>query len=188
MTQFRPSLSEWLTTELWPQGSGVGTSKAYALLDGARDPRIEPLVRTSGAEFSCLYAGKLSTELSAAAPYLLHLDPQQPYTRLVLEQGWGQSWGCFAVAPTHVTFDELRSHFRTLLRVQGPDGNLLVFRFYDPRVLRVYLPTCTTEERLAVFGPATRLVSETGTGHSLISYLADPAGGAGAQVNVWPSD
>lgn len=183
MTQFRPSLNEWLNAELWPQGIKQEAPKVYALLDGARDPRIEPLVRQSDAEFSCLYAGELSPELSAAAPYLLHLDPQQPYTRHLLEQGWGQSWGCFAVVPTHVTLDDLRSHLRTLLRVKDPDGNLLVFRFYDPRVLRVYLPTCTAQERLAVFGPASRLIVETDTGHSLICYVADPAGGPAARVS-----
>lgn len=187
MTQFRPSQNEWLTTEFWPQGFNNAAPKVYALLDGARDPGIERLVRNSGAEFTCLYAGELSPDLSAAAPYLLHLDPQQPYTWQLLEQSWGQSWGCFAVVPAQVALEELRNHFRTLLRVTDPDGNLLVFRFYDPRVLRVYLPTCTPQERAAIFGPAIKLIAETGTGHSLIAYAADPAGGPSARVSGWPS-
>ncbi|WP_456024662.1 DUF4123 domain-containing protein [Pseudomonas protegens] len=187
MSQFRPSLIEWLTAEFWPQGSRPGAAKVYALLDGARDPRIESLVRTSDAEFSCLYAGELAPSLSAAAPYLLHVDPQQPYTWRVFEEGWGQSWGIFVVVPAQVSLDELRSHFRTLLRVTDPDGNLLVFRFYDPRVLRVYLPTCTAQERAAIFGPASKLIAETSTGHSLIVYPADPAGGPAARVSGWPS-
>jgi hypothetical protein len=29
----------------------------------------------------------------------------------------------------------------------------MVFRYYDPRVLRVYLPTCVTAELRTVFGP-----------------------------------
>jgi hypothetical protein len=187
MTQFRPDLTEWLSSELWPYGVKPDAPKVYALLDGARDAGIEPLVRNSDAPFSCLYSGELSADLSAAAPYLLHLEPHQPYTRQLLEQSWGQSWGCFAVAPAYVTLDELRQHFRTLLRVKDPQGNLLVFRFYDPRVLRVYLPTCTAEERRSVFGPAIRLIAETGTGNSLISYLADPAGGPSARVSLLPS-
>lgn len=187
MSQFRPSLNEWLTAELWPLGSRPGAAKVYALLDGARDPRIEPLVRTSGAEFSCLYAGELAPSLSAAAPYLLHLDPQQAYTWRLLEDSWGQSWGIFVIAPAQVSLDELRGHFRTLLRVSDPDGNLLVFRFYDPRVLRVYLPTCTPPERAAIFGPASKLIAETSTGQSLIVYPADPAGDPAARVSGWPS-
>jgi hypothetical protein len=188
MSQFRPSLNEWLTRELWPQGSRPDAPRVYALLDGARDPRIEPLVRNSDAEFSCLYAGELAPSLSAAAPYLLYLDPQQPYTWRLFEEGWGQSWGSFVVAPAQISLDELRSHFRTLLRVTDPDGKLLVFRFYDPRVLRVYLPTCTAPERAALFGPANQLIAETSTGQSLIVYPADPAGGPAARVSGWPSE
>jgi len=187
MSQFRPSLNEWLTAEFWPQGAQPDAPKVYALLDGARDPHIESLVRSSGAEFSCLYAGELAPSLSAAAPYLLQLDPQQPYTWRLFEEGWGQSWGSFVIAPAHVSLDDLRSHFRTLLRVTDPDGNLLVFRFYDPRVLRVYLPTCTAQERAAMFGPASKLIAETSTGNSLIVYPADPAGGPAARVSGWPS-
>jgi hypothetical protein len=33
---------------------------------------------------------------------------------------------------------------RRFLRVKDEDG--LVFRFYDPRVMRVYLPTCAAGE------------------------------------------
>ncbi|MHB2247429.1 DUF4123 domain-containing protein [Pseudomonas fitomaticsae] len=187
MTQLRLNLYEWLSIELWPLGSRSNAPKVYAMLDGARDPRIEPLVRTSYAEFSCLYSGELSPDLSAAAPYLLHLDPQQPYTRQLLEKSWGQSWGCIAVVPARVTLEDLRNHLRTLLRAKDPDGNWLVFRFYDPRVLRVYLPTCTTEERHTLFGPVVKFIAETGTGHSLISYMIDPAGGPATQVSTWPS-
>lgn len=187
MTQFRPTVIEWLTNELWPQGAKPDSPKVYALLDGARDPRIEPLVRKSQADFSCLYAGRLSRDLSAAAPYLLHLKPDQPYTRQLLQESWGQSWGCFAVAPSQITLEELRKHFRTLLRVTDPHGNTLVFRFYDPRVLRVFLPTCPPQERIALFGPTSRLVAETGTEQSLISYFADPADGVRAHLSIWPS-
>lgn len=187
MTQFRPSLHEWLSTELWPQRLKHDAPKVYALLDGARDPRIESIVRASDAEFTCLYAGELSPDLSAAAPYLLHLEPGQPYTLNLLEEGWEQSWGVYVVAAAHVTFKELRRHFRTLLRATDPQGNVLVFRFYDPRVLRVYLPTCTAEERAAFFGPVSTFVAETGTGHSLIVYPQQVTNGSGAKLNIWPS-
>ncbi|SDZ68421.1 DUF4123 domain-containing protein [Pseudomonas sp. NFIX28] len=181
------SLNEWLATELWAQGTRPEDPQVYALLDGARDPDIERRVRTSRADFACLYAGELSPSLSAAAPYLLHLDPHQPYTRQLLEDSWGQSWGCFVVAAAHVSLRDLREHFRTLLRVADPKGNILVFRFYDPRVLRLYLPTCTALERAALFGPARALIAETGTGHSLVNYPVDPAGGPAARLCIWPS-
>ncbi|AKA24959.1 DUF4123 domain-containing protein [Pseudomonas chlororaphis] len=180
-------LDEWLTSELWAHGSRPEDPQVYALLDGARAPEIEQRVRTSQAGFACLYAGELSPSLSAAAPYLLHLQPDQPYTRQLLEDSWGQSWGCFVVASAQVSLEDLRQHFRSLLRVLGPEGETLVFRFYDPRVLRLYLPTCTALERAALFGPARALLAETGTGHSLIDYPVDPAGGPAARLRIWPS-
>jgi len=36
----------------------------------------------------------------------------------------------------------------------------MVFRYYDPRVLRVYLPTCVRSELRTVFGPIERFWTE----------------------------
>jgi hypothetical protein len=47
----------------------------------------------------------------------------------------------------------LRHHLRTLLVVKSWSGERMLFRYYDPRVLRAYLPTCTSDELRTVFGP-----------------------------------
>jgi hypothetical protein len=44
--------------------------------------------------------------------------------------------------------------------VKLPDGKQVYFRFYDPRVLRVYLPTCTVEEMRTFFGPIKCFLTE----------------------------
>jgi uncharacterized protein DUF4123 len=44
--------------------------------------------------------------------------------------------------------------------VYDPDVNPVYFRYYDPRVLRVFLPTCNTQELAAVFGPVKSFVLE----------------------------
>lgn len=54
----------------------------------------------------------------------------------------------------------MRQHFRRFLLVHGDKGQTLYFRFYDPRILRVFLPGCTPEERIAFFGPISRFVME----------------------------
>lgn len=164
------SLSDWLTTQLWREGETARDPQVYALLDGARDPVIEPWVRSSGVDYRCLYAGELAPSLAAAAPYLIHLVPRTDASNKLLASGWGESWGCFVVAPAQVTLDDLHKHFRTLLRVKDASGRILVFRFYDPRVLSVYLPTCTEEERALVFGPATLLLTESATADALIHH------------------
>jgi hypothetical protein len=59
-------------------------------------------------------------------------------------------WGIFLTSRADLR--SLRNHFRRFLMVLDPDGRKLYFRYYDPRVLRVYLPTCNAEEREIVYG------------------------------------
>jgi hypothetical protein len=47
---------------------------------------------------------------------------------------------------------------------------MLAFRYYDPRVLNAYLPTCTPQELKAVFGPLQAVIAETGDGQSLRAF------------------
>lgn len=150
-----------LTHTLWPQGNGPDCPQVYALLDGARDERIAPLVWGSNLPHTCLYAGTLSPALQSAAPYLVQLAPESRFFHNLVESGWGQAWGVFAVAQADVTLPLLRKHLRTLLRVQDEQGRVLAFRFYDPRVLRLYLPTCEPAEADQFFGPVSALFCES---------------------------
>jgi hypothetical protein len=155
---------------LWPEGDGRQGTQIFAVLDGARDKRIEPLVRTSGQDYRCLYSGSLSPRLAAAAPYLIALPSPHisGFARALLEQAWGQSWGIFLESAASLM--DLRRHFRGFLRVKDESGKFLIFRWYDPRVLRVYLPTCNAEDLRIVFGPVDRFVVEADTPDALIEY------------------
>jgi hypothetical protein len=44
--------------------------------------------------------------------------------------------------------------------VKKEDGEQLYFRFYDPRVLRVFLPTCDRQQLSDFFGPVDYFVCE----------------------------
>ena len=44
--------------------------------------------------------------------------------------------------------------------VQDEGGQEYFFRYYDPRVLRKYLPTCTPEEVRSFFGPVRSFIAE----------------------------
>jgi hypothetical protein len=133
----------------------------YALLDGARDRKIVPMLTHSGMEFQCLYLGNLRPRLAAAAPYIaaVRRDQQRRLGSPMVDLGWGHSWGVYVESVE--TISTLHRHFRRLLRVRDPDGRILVFRFYDPRVLRLYLPTCTAMELRSFFGPVHRFVCES---------------------------
>jgi hypothetical protein len=132
---------------LWPT---AGT-EVSALLDGARDARIASLVIRSRLDHRCLLRGRLPAALAAAAPYLVSLSPRSALTQEVVAQGWGEKWGIFVRSPA--ILPELMRHFRQLLRVRDEAGRAFFFRFYDPRVLRGYLRSCTLAELRAAFGP-----------------------------------
>ena len=134
---------------------GVST---YAVVDGARHERIHRLVAGSGKTHRPLYDGALSPGMREVSPYIVELDARHAFTRTLLDVGWGNSWGIFVTAP--MALDVVRRHLRRFLRAVDERGKQLLFRYYDPRVLRVYLPTCTTSELETFFGPLVRFVAE----------------------------
>ncbi|WP_296947356.1 DUF4123 domain-containing protein [uncultured Massilia sp.] len=158
---------------LWPGNAG---RHVHWVMDGARDPAIAGLVRASGLEHACLFSGPLHPRLEAAAPYLVRLPPDAPATAQLLRRGWGQSWGILASAGAGVPFDTLRLHLKKFLRVKTEDGRTLAFRYYDPRVLNVFLPTCTSEEFRDFLGPMAALLAETDGGAGVRAFdLEDDA-------------
>ncbi|CAG0966376.1 hypothetical protein ANAEL_00930 [Anaerolineales bacterium] len=140
----------------------------FALLDTARDNEILPLLSGSGCTFECLYGGAFAATMSDYAPYLVAVPADSPFLRALLDQGWGESWGIFLA--TDAELKTLRRHLRRFLSVKLPDGRQVLFRFYDPRVLRAFLPTCTGEELERFFGPIETYCLESGTGEELLSY------------------
>jgi hypothetical protein len=142
--------------------------QVYALLDAARGAEVYQAILSCGMRYECLYDGKLPEALAEVAPYLIRLRGDHPFTEELLRDGWGESWGCYVATP--LSLRELRSHLRRFLRVQTEEGKRLVFRFYDPRVLRAYLPTCTSEEIATFMGPVTRFVMEDAGGAAALTF------------------
>jgi hypothetical protein len=149
------SVYEQVRDQFWPKGR---RPDMWMIIDGARDRRIYPLVSYSGLQNECLFAGSLSIPLQRNAPYLVQLEHDDRATIRMIEEGFGQSWGIFIRAD--VGIKTLRRHLRTMIRVQGPNGKYMMFRYWDPRVLRVYLPTCLPDEVHRFFGPMEQVWSE----------------------------
>lgn len=153
-----------LIARLW----GKVPDAVYAIVDGARDPHLRPMITSSGLPHACLFTGTLAPELAAAAPHLVELGRRSSFTRDLLRLGWGKSFGIFLAAPA--SLETLRRHFRRFLRVADERGQTLYFRYYDPRVLRPYLPTCDAGELATVFGPVTRYMVEDADPSQILEY------------------
>jgi hypothetical protein len=143
---------------LWPKGF---SRDAWMIVDCARDQKkIFRFLLGCHLEYKCLYAGPLAPALEMAAPYLIQLESDSDETRQLLELSWGNSWGILLRSGTNLT--KLRRHLREFLIVRDPAGRRMAFRYYDPRVLRAYLPTCNSEELRTVFGPIECFWTEDG--------------------------
>ena len=135
------------------EGAGV-----FAVLDGASVEGLPGTLFEHQPEHVCLYRGELEPDMAEVAPYLVRLDPDSEFTAWVIGEGWGRHWGVFATA--YADLRAMRQHFRKFLTVYDPEGKPLLFRYYDPRVLRVYLPTCDARELETVFGPVAAYLLE----------------------------
>lgn len=147
----------------------------FAILDAARDPIVHLRIHECPEQKQSLYEGPQAARLSFVAPHLIALPKRSPFLEQLVREGWGQSWGVYLTCDR--PFEEVRKHLRHFLTVElEGEHKKVLFRFYDPRVLRVYLPTCTPKELLEFLGPITRYVLEGEAPTEILGYRNSAAG------------
>lgn len=146
----------------------------FALLDAARDPQVLALMRGSGEEHQSLYEGEKGELLAEFAPYLVALPARSPLLETLVREGWGRSWGVYLVGDAPLI--EIRRHLRHFLMVKLADGRDVYFRFYDPRVLRVFLPGTTPQEAEEFFGPIESYFMEAEDAGTLLAFSGNRRG------------
>ncbi len=159
-----------IINQLWRPDAEGGLPSVFAILDGARDKRIEPMVRNSGLENDCLFTGVKSYALLRAAPHIVKLDPLSSFTHKIIGMGWGNAWGIFAIGTKQCQLPQVRHRFRRIARAKSPTGKTILFRYYDPRVMRAYLPTCRQSEIEYIYGPLTSIMMEHEDSHSILEF------------------
>ena len=166
------SASRSILRQFWSAGE---ERPMWGIFDCARERHIYSTIIDSYLTYECLYLGDLPPELERAAPYLVKLENGDKPSRQLIEMGWGRSWGIFAQAK--VPASELRRHFRKFLIVRGPTGKKLLFRYYDPRVFRAFLPTCNADELRLLFGPVDTFWVESRDPDEAIRFRISSSGG-----------
>jgi pSer/pThr/pTyr-binding forkhead associated (FHA) protein len=154
----------------------------YAILDAARDIKILALLLQHKEEYQSLYEGQEGAKLAQVAPYLVKLKKDSALLDTLVREGWGQSWGVYLTCPGE--FAEVRRHLRHFLEVKLPDGKQVYFRFYDPRVLRTYLPTCTPEETNQFFGPIKKYLLEDERPEKVLQFSNQGRGPAKSAILI----
>ncbi len=145
----------------------------YVILDGAQNETLlDVFDDTEGVEYECLFTEKLEPDMAEVAPYLVELKEGAPFTKWLLDQGWAQNWGIFVISESDLA--EAWRHLRQHTRVFGPDRRRLYFRFYDPRVLNSFLPTCDGRQLADFFGRVELFIAEQEGGGGALAYsIAD---------------
>ncbi len=137
-------------------------TSVYGLVDGAQDDRVFGLLQMEGNAWRCLYGTDLPRVLATVAPYLVGLGSHHPFAGHFARYGRKHNWG--VMLRSSAPMDDIAEHFAGMIRAKLPEGRQVLFRFYDPRVLRAYLPTCTGPELDEVFGPVESFLIEAGDG------------------------
>ncbi len=138
----------------------------YSILDASKIFGEPDNAQSLQANFLSLYLGHSEELLTTIAPYLFAYQPESEFGKWLFEKGWGNAWGVFVEA--NVSIEDLRYHFRKFLLIKTEDNKELYFRFYDPPVLRMFLPTCNAHQLKEFFGPIKKFSMEANdTGNAL---------------------
>jgi hypothetical protein len=137
----------------------------YIILDAARMDGLIYMAQDMNEKFQCLYQGDSELSLGSIAPWLFDLRTGRSFRDWLQENGSNNSWG--VIVQTDSDQETVHKHLRKFLIVKTEDARELIFRFYDPRVLRVFLPTCDAKQLEEFFGPIGAYVMEDEDGNML---------------------
>jgi hypothetical protein len=154
--------------EIWKVVSTDPSCQIYTILDTARNESIYPAIMDFNGEYCCLFGEGIPVVLAKSSPYLVKLQAQHPFTKWLIGDGWGDSWGIFL--ESRASLVGLREHFSKFLKVKDEEGKELFFRYYDPRVLRTYMPGCNNKEADMFFGPVHSFFLEGTDSNILLKY------------------
>jgi len=131
----------------------------YAIIDAAQDEKICPMIMRSNAPYACLFLGNQAMDMAPVAPYLIQIEKKNAVTQTFIEKGWNNNWGI--ILTSDVEFDIIKRHFRKFITVQNEEGKMMMFRFYDPRVVKIFLPLCLPDELNMFFGPVKKIYANS---------------------------
>lgn len=120
-----------------------------------------------------LYRGRSEEQLAEVAPFLFEISDNPEFLDYVQTNSAGKAWGFYMISAA--SFDDIFKHFRKFLIVKTDEGKELYFRFYDPRVLRIFLPSCDSAQLKEFFGPVTQFFMEDEEPHYGIRFWLENA-------------
>jgi hypothetical protein len=155
--------------------------RIYAIIDAARDPH---LARSGFEQFELerysLFPTRTSPQMAAVAPYLVPVPfaPKYPFAESGFFDLWASRFGGSAgvLLGSAAELRDVWEHLQDAFLVTDEAGSEFYFRYYDPRVLRAFLPSLEGAEARQFFGPVRRFYVEADGGAGLLVARATDAG------------
>lgn len=122
----------------------------YAIIDASRQPMMIPAaLEAIASRVSCLYSGNALREFGDNAAWVVELLPSESTLHWLLQQGFNKRWAIFA--SSRLELAPFVRHLKKFTVVNNERGETLFFRFYDPHVLRQYLPMFDDQQTTSFF-------------------------------------
>lgn len=145
----------------------------YGVIDLARAPGLyEHVARLAPQGSRCLYEGRLDPRVVRVCPHVVELAEHDPLSDLWRHEGWGRSWGL--LMQSRASLQAVRRRLRHFTQAKLPDGQgPVLFRFWDPRVFRVYFPLVEPEQLGEWFRDIDAYIVEDEAGAGLTRFSLD---------------
>lgn len=115
----------------------------YLVVDGAADPRLYPVICQT-RQHACLYEADYPEDTLAALPHLVTLAQDEQLPELWRRHESGRFWGI--AIRSRLGFKPLRRHLRKFTTARLPLGDVVLFRFWDPRVFATFAASASPDE------------------------------------------
>ena len=155
---------------------GMG-DRLYGVVDAAKDKELAfAAPKRFGQTIHWLFAEGSGAHMLDVAPYLVPIGyrSRYPYEGSGYLDLWARRLGTNAgiLLITMADPKSLLDHLHELFRATDEDDHRYFFRFYDPRVLRAFIPACTAAEVKEFFGPVRHFLVETESPGHMVSFHA----------------
>ena len=157
--------------------------RLYAVVDGAQAFDLAFAARLMGHDLYTVFSGSLGRTVAQVGPCLVVLHEPSAFLAKWVDS-MGRHAGVLLEGPPDLEL--LHAHLRSIFVATDESGQEYFFRFYNPRVFRVFLPTCREDELREFFGPVSRWIVETEDGSGLATYALTDAGLVSAAIATAP--
>lgn len=134
----------------------IQSASRYLLLDGANIENLPSRLYSldDNPTLEWLYHATPYQAVFDVGPALVVLKTNTP-----LEQAFKEHWQHDAgvMIESDAPMQQLAEHLRSLIHARVPGDVSLLFRYYDPRVMRHWLPALDPDEKDRMMGPISRV-------------------------------